>query len=630
MISACAFALLCLCTLICWIVTPVLPFFADARTRGNDTSIVCLSPANPGSARWFDIVVVVGNVPSTYLVDQWQYLPPVVSLVQPATLAPNPMNATLTVLGTDFGDVPGRVTLGHTVVVCFHWSRGRILCVAPSGVAASAPVVVTRPGGQSSNPTSPAALVSFRAPVVLSLSLRVVGTRGGVPLTVVGSDFATPLPVTVWLLPAGAEPGVSAPWLVAGARQCPVVATGLVVSEKNSTVCGICSVSSVSNSGSGTGSDSGSSSDSSSSGGAGSLSGRLILHNVTCSAPAGAGVNWAVAVVNHGTPVEGALANASLSQWQVSGLVANATVDYLPPSLTTVSVVTAATWRAAAALTDDGADPLPATAPARPRIGGFLVLVRGSNLGSTPPVVLVTGRGCEPLPEPGAASHEHVVCVAPAMSLGVPNEVNVVQAGQRSASVEFLFDPPEVRSVQPGVVDAVGRCVSGCFVSWFVHARASAWAALGSSAGFVGAKSAAAMHSFCLLDNERVVAIAFVCLACREDGGLARSLALLGANFGVPSATSDASLAVHVVRVGDVMCVNVQWESDGIVRCTLLGAFAVGSYQVSYGRCCRHAHCLVSSQGCSRYLLARRFTHPITVTGLHVQRRQRLRLLRGI
>jgi hypothetical protein len=460
------------------VITP-LACFTDPRTRGNDTSIVCLAPANAGSARWFDVVVVVGNVPSTFLSDQWQYLPPEVAAVSPSSLAPHPMNTTLTVVGTGFGNVPGGVTIGNATVMCSLWTRVRILCTAPAGVLASTAVVVTRPGGQRSNAASPAAAVSYRAPAVQSLSLRSVGTRGGAPLTVVGSDFATPLPVTVWLLPAGAEPGETAPWLIPGAKQCPVVATGSVISELSDSDSDSDSDSvgdsSGIDSGSGRGGDSDSDSDSDSDGdgsGIDSGSGRggrggdvgnarfpLILHTVTCTAPSGVGVNWAVAIVNHGTPVEDAMANASLSQWQVSGRAANATVDYLPPSVTTVSVVTAATWQATVALTDEGADLLPA--PPRPRVGGFLVLVRGSNLGGTPPMVLVSGGRCEPLPEAGAASHEHVVCTAPAMSLGVPNVVDVIQAGQRSTPVVFLYDPPVVDSVQPGVVDAVGRCVSG-------------------------------------------------------------------------------------------------------------------------------------------------------------------------
>ena len=106
----------------------------------------CASPPLVSAGRYFDIVVSVSGVPSTYTQGQWTYQPPTVTSVSPSRLPSVPATgAVLMIVGANFGVVPGTVTVGDRLAACdaAGWSDAVITCVAPKGVLPAAAVVVT-------------------------------------------------------------------------------------------------------------------------------------------------------------------------------------------------------------------------------------------------------------------------------------------------------------------------------------------------------------------------------------------------------------------------------------------------------------------------------------------------------
>jgi hypothetical protein len=189
--------------------------------------IVCLAPASDGSLSRFEIVVSVGNLLSSFLGGYWQYLPPTIASATPGQLSPNPHGAPLTIAGVNMGLQPGVVRVGNKTAACTSWNDTGAVCAAPQGVVARAEVVVVTAGGRFSGANLPQGPVhvSYLPPVVLSVEAPPVPTRGGVRMTVLGSAFAAPLPVTVWLVGPDARPGV-APWRLPGAIPCPLMTDG--------------------------------------------------------------------------------------------------------------------------------------------------------------------------------------------------------------------------------------------------------------------------------------------------------------------------------------------------------------------------------------------------------------------
>jgi hypothetical protein len=271
----------------------------------NDTHVTCLAPPRWGAGRYFDVVLSVAGVPAAFNGFRFEYDAPEVRGVAPSRLAPHPGpgDANLTVTGTNFGFVPGTVTVGRRRLACPIWTNTALVCAPVVGVVARGAVVVTAASTQASLPTAPTARVAFEPPGILGVYVApgasgapdpaapsnaptapgaaaagvdraVSGTRGGVVLRVNGSHLASPsLPVSLWLS-RGGLPASGSPWafrdVVGTLVRCPLVED----EEPSSTW-------------------------------------------VACTVPVGTGAGWRLVVVNHDLDVDGGPKSSTL--WQVGG-----------------------------------------------------------------------------------------------------------------------------------------------------------------------------------------------------------------------------------------------------------------------------------------------------------------------
>ena len=164
-------------------------------------------PALLGSGLRFRVVVTVDNIPVTFQAGFWQYEGPVASSVSPNMVDPTLSLVTLvTLAGDNFGFVPSLVTVGGVSVPIVSWNNTVVSFMAPFGVSAVAPVVVT-----SSSSLTTSTVLRYMAPVVTSMSSNASDTSGGGVLLVGGRHLALPLgAVSVWLVRDSAAP--SPPW----------------------------------------------------------------------------------------------------------------------------------------------------------------------------------------------------------------------------------------------------------------------------------------------------------------------------------------------------------------------------------------------------------------------------------
>ena len=173
----------------------------------------CSIPPAPNTGRWFDIVVTVNDVPSTYTSGQWTYDPPAIISVTPTTVSPQPpVGMYMFIFGVNFGPVAGSVTVAGRLVVCTTWSNTRIVCFPPVGVVSAAVVVVTAVSTLQSPAMADlgANVVHYLAPSVVTVSPSSSETQGGGNLTVHCNSVTSSLPVSVWLSRGGAAP--EPPW----------------------------------------------------------------------------------------------------------------------------------------------------------------------------------------------------------------------------------------------------------------------------------------------------------------------------------------------------------------------------------------------------------------------------------
>ena len=262
----------------------------------------CVAPPLNSSARAFDVVVSVAGVLSTFTGGQFVYDDPVVLSVSPAVLPSSPtVNASVTVVGINFGSAPGSLSVAARAAACFVWTDSIIVCSAPFGVVASAAVVVITANLQRSAVTVLSTL-SYAPPVVRTLSTSNSSTDGGGVLTVTGAGFnyGEPLPVTVWLSRLGVPP--RPPW---GLNDPTVLLQCVVDSTLPQT-----------------------------------------STEVSCTLPSGSGTGWVVVVVNHDLDIDGRTMSTSL--WQSSrGAATSLVVNYLPPVITSLEVLSSGSERPA-------------------------------------------------------------------------------------------------------------------------------------------------------------------------------------------------------------------------------------------------------------------------------------------
>ena len=230
--------------------------------------------------RWFDVVVSVSGVQSTYLAGQWWYLPPVVTAVAPRVLPPSPSaDSTLVVRGRNFGVVAGNVMVGGAVSICSSWNDSTLICTAPPGVQAVATVTVTAASQQRSLPS--VVSVAYLAPEVQSVSTNTSGTAGGDAVTLRGVNFYTVsrMSVSVWLVKS-VQP--LPPWLPSPVLlSCPL-----------------------------------------------DLSTQQTATALVCILPEGVGTHWYFVVVNHNVNGNATTDERSATEWQSSSAVAGTRVCY--------------------------------------------------------------------------------------------------------------------------------------------------------------------------------------------------------------------------------------------------------------------------------------------------------------
>ncbi len=442
--------------------------------------IRCRSPACTTAGVTYDVSVQVSGVAATYARGVWRYEAPRLTTVAPAILAPlqtTPLPLNLS--GANFGVVRGVVRLGPHSLACPLWSDSLLTCLPPSGVLADAPLVVVAASGA----TSATLLLHYRAPAVEGGSLLehsspdsgvgsagpgpatpagtqdvVSGTRGGGRLSLVGTDFGADGG-------GGPSPGATpfvTVWLARGGALPgpPWTNTAVPGVPEGVLQCPL-------------------------------VPGAVGPASLTCVVPPGFGTGWRVVVVNH-DPGVGGVGVA----WRAS-LPSGFALSYRPPVVAGVRVVG-----------QGGA----------PALGGFQVVVSGTDFSAQGPQVTIGSLPCTPAPGSDTSAHEAVTCVAPPWQIDVPSVVGVTVDGQASAPWPFVYDPPRVLAVTPGTIDAVGA-------------------------------------------------------------NLQPPLALTGSNFGV---RYRAGLPTnHTLLLGGLPCGAVAWVSNALLTCVPNHDFAPGVYNVT-------------------------------------------------
>lgn len=114
----------------------------------------------------------------------FNYNGPTVTNIAPAS-GPTAGGVLLTILGEDFGAMPGSVSVGGVSAQPSQWSHVRIEAPLPPGVGLNKPVVVTTTSGQSNQNV----VFDYDAPALSSVTPTSGPTSGGVLLTIHGTNF---------------------------------------------------------------------------------------------------------------------------------------------------------------------------------------------------------------------------------------------------------------------------------------------------------------------------------------------------------------------------------------------------------------------------------------------------------
>jgi hypothetical protein len=165
---------------------------------------------------------------------------------------------------------------------------------------------------------------------------------------------------------------------------------------------------------------------------------------VQCVVPEGAGVGYAVVLTNV-DPREGGGQEATLGAAADNGTAGDAApgahapflLSYLPPVVSILAQLGAGAGTAA------------------PSLGGFLVVLNGSNL-SRSPVVTVAGVPC-PLDPALSVPHVSAVCVAGPHLVGPVAEVVLDSGGQAVSAGVLVYDDPVVLALVPPRLPATTR-----------------------------------------------------------------------------------------------------------------------------------------------------------------------------
>lgn len=346
----------------------------------------CVSPAGQGTS--FGLLIVVDYVLSAPTSLVWNYLPPSIRSLSP-TASTAKGGHTLSIHGTNFG-AAGTVTVGGRTCDVSYWAQGLLNCTVPFGATPAAVVTVTVAG--QSNPELPllngtaADRVHYLPPVLLNPSLAMLSTAGGEALTIAASNTLPDL-VTVWLTLYEPTEVQADPFLLLdGASSLPCDVT-----FANDTI-------------------------------------------IQCTTPPGENTDWILLIVNH---------NSNVNEFESSSLLVSqdnhTTLDYYPPVITLIRPVSSAN--------DNTSASRQAQAPA---IGGFIMLLLGSNFSSSS-TVSVLGVPTAVL----SATYTSLLFASPPRIPSLDNTVVLNAGSQASAPILIPFDPPVITAVYPNTFDAV-------------------------------------------------------------------------------------------------------------------------------------------------------------------------------
>lgn len=164
------------------------------RSASDGAAIVAdVPPANAPGAVWVQLVTGTGRVTAVGPESRYTYqAAPVVTEVTPAS-GPVAGGTSVTLTGRGFTGTT-EVWVGTTLVQHDLISDTVIHLSTPPGVAGSAPIVVTGPGGSSTG-TPP--FVYAAKPAIEKIAPAKVSTKGGTTVTITGTNLAGATKVTV-------------------------------------------------------------------------------------------------------------------------------------------------------------------------------------------------------------------------------------------------------------------------------------------------------------------------------------------------------------------------------------------------------------------------------------------------
>ncbi|WP_245859874.1 IPT/TIG domain-containing protein [Spirosoma aerolatum] len=149
----------------------------------SHTQLVAISP--PGQLGLQPVrVTVVGQTSNPLNFSFTAPSPPVLTTLTP-NHGPTSGGTSLTLVGSQFGSLPGQVSLNGTALSITSWLDTQVQCILIAGQGTGQSLVLTRADGLVSNPLS----FSYDAPMVTQLSPASGLSTGGTSVTLTGANF---------------------------------------------------------------------------------------------------------------------------------------------------------------------------------------------------------------------------------------------------------------------------------------------------------------------------------------------------------------------------------------------------------------------------------------------------------
>ena len=163
---------------------------ANCTLQSRDhTQLLCSTSIGYGSNHPIVVVVDGQTASGSFL---FTYSAPTITLISGRTSTTNasPVQV-MTIIGTSFGASAGTVLIGASSYVCtvVTWTHTQITCNIGAGVGTGLAVKVTMGYNASVSITDSVNTVSYNAPTLSSVTPNSISSAGGVPVTIVGSNF---------------------------------------------------------------------------------------------------------------------------------------------------------------------------------------------------------------------------------------------------------------------------------------------------------------------------------------------------------------------------------------------------------------------------------------------------------